>query len=143
MLNDGFAASERSRNAGSSALCYREKCVYTALTCNHRLDRRELFGIRSGNTHRPFLNKCYILNGAVVVFNLSYTVGNRIVSGAKLDYCSALVRRYHYFMCNNFGFLDGSVDVARRNPVAEFKCGFKVPCFIALKCRFVNSLRDI
>ena len=137
MLDNGFTASEGARHGGHTALGNREEGIHNPLSGHKRSLRRQFFEIWTAFADRPFLHHrklpvaflggddshCF-LNGEFTAFNLFYRTFDAVGNHNFLDY--------------DYGFLDGSEDIAGLHLVAGLYGGNKLPFFITFQGRNLN-----
>ena len=131
MLDDGLAASERSRYGCYAALGDREECVNDTLSGDQRFYRRQLRLVRTSAPNRPFLHHCKLFF-AVFRLNDRYSFLHRKFTALDLFDGTFYTIRHHNLMLNDQRLLHGTDDVACFHAVARFHGRHKLPFLITL-----------
>ena len=143
MLNNRFARAEGTGNAGSTTLCNGKKRVDNTLTCDHGINRGQLFAVRTCYTNRPLLNECDVLNSTILVFDFTDAVGNLKVTLAHFNNGSLCFGRNHDLVLDYVIFLNGTVNITGANLIAKLNRGNKVPYTVTVECGHVDATLQI
>ena len=138
MLDNCFAASERSGNRSHSSLCYREECIYNSLSCDKWHDRWYLFLIWTALTNRPLLHECQ-LPVTLVCLNHTHSLLNCEFSCLYLFDGSCHTIRHHDLLCDDHSLLNCSYHIACRHLITHLGSRHKCPLDISLQRWDFNS----
>ena len=142
MLCNCLSAAERTGDCRNTALRYGEHCVYHTLTGYERFVGRELFGIRSALSHRPFLHKGKFPH-AVFCFNGIHGIGNGILTAGNALNRSLNSVGNHNFVIYYFRFFNCAHNVAGNHFITDGYAGVKVPFYVPFKRRHFNATFEV
>ena len=132
VLHDRLAAAKRAGHGGHAALGHREQRVDDALASDHRLGRRQLFGVRAAAADRPTLQHGQ-LDGLAILLQ----PGNRLhdvgFAGVDPRQLAGDAGRHHDLVQHGFRLLDGAQHVACAQLVAHLRDRDKVPEFFMVE----------
>ena len=144
MLNDGFAASERSRNAGGTALGDREHTVNRTASGYHGFVTRQLFDIGTRFSYGPLLHERQD-NFALFAVCLKHGVGDLILTALYgSDGIFSLIHgRDGKAQLYYLGFLYITENVASGNFIADLDGRFERPLLFMVKPGHINASGNI
>ena len=132
MLNNGLAASERSRYGCHTAFGDGEEHVNHALSCNQRHTGRQFLLIRTAFTNRPFLHQSYILIALRSCYD-SDDLFYRKFSCLDLFDRSLDTIGDHNPLFYHCGLLYRSYNIAGFHSITYISCRYKIPFQITLQ----------
>jgi hypothetical protein len=145
LRNDSLSASKSTRNAHSTTLNTREKCVQNTLSDDKRSIRRQLLGRRTRHPHGPAVHHAVLSLGAIEV-KLQDLLVDSVASLAREAGNCALRTRWEedLVLAEETVLENGAEDVAAGDVVANLELArCEVPFLRAVESGQIDTTGDV